>query len=182
MGIGHQVAAGMGKAIQNVRAGEEKLVSRRLELPPAQITVTSPAFASGGALPVSATADGDGVPPSIAWRGIPASARSIVLICEDPDAPFPKPFIHWIAYGIPAASDGSIQSPAPREGKNSMKKSGFTPAAPPPGHGTHHYHFQLFALDHYLDLEPEADRSSVVDAMRGHVVAWGELVGTYERK
>jgi Raf kinase inhibitor-like YbhB/YbcL family protein len=183
MGLASNAAATVGKALRGVRAGEDKLAWRKLALSlPDTITVTSPAFSEGGQLPSSATVDGEGVAPPIAWRGVPPSARALVLVCEDPDVPFPKPFVHWLAYGLGAASEGALEGVAPREGKNSTMKRGFTPAAPPPGHGTHHYHFQLFALDRELALEPGAGRSALLDAMRGHVVAWGELVGTYERR
>jgi Raf kinase inhibitor-like YbhB/YbcL family protein len=105
------------------------------------------------------------------------------VVVEDPDAPLPEPFVHWIVYGLPAnvsSLDASTMAHA-CEGKNSTMMTGFTPAAPPPGHGLHRYHFQVFALDAHLVLEAGPGRSKLFDAMRGHVLAWGEVVGTYER-
>jgi Raf kinase inhibitor-like YbhB/YbcL family protein len=135
-------------------------------------------------LPLSATADGDGAPPHLEWIGVPASARSVAIVVEDPDAPFPRPFVHWLVFDIDPATVSSIDfrhGVPGREGKNSMMKAGFTPAAPPPGNGMHRYYFQVFALDVVLGLEEGAGRSALIDAMRGHIVAWGQLVGTYER-
>jgi Raf kinase inhibitor-like YbhB/YbcL family protein len=183
MGLAHDAATVFGKALRPVRAGEEKIAWRKLGLEgPGLLTLTSPAFTNGHALPISATIDGEGSAPPITWRGVPQAARSLVLVCEDPDAPFPKPFVHLLAYGISAMSSGALVGAAPREGKNSSMKLGFAPAAPPAGHGAHHYHFQLFALDRELTLEPGEGRNALLDAMRGHVIAWGELIGTYERR
>jgi Raf kinase inhibitor-like YbhB/YbcL family protein len=183
MGFAQNAVFTVGRALRGLRAGELKLATRKLGLrSPGAITVTSAAFEHGHALPLSATADGDGLPPPIAWRGVPTFARGLVLICEDPDAPFPKPFVHWLVYGMPASPDGVLARTPHREGKNSTLAHGFTPAAPPPKHGKHRYHFQLFALDHDLALEAGAGRSALLEAMRGHVVAWGELIGTYERR
>lgn len=186
MGIGHNAAVTLGKALGKVHAGQHKLTSQKLELGKlTSIVVTSDAFANGNPLPLSATADGAGTPPHLEWLGVPANARSIAVIVEDPDAPFPRPFVHWLVYDVDPGAVNIIdfRTGVPgREGKNSMMKVGFTPAAPPPGHGMHRYHFQVFALDKVLGLEEGAGRSAMLAAMRGHVVAWGELVGTYERR
>jgi len=170
-----------------VRAGAEKLAWHKIVGGNAPtLEVSSVAFEAANPLPISATADGVGAPPPIAWQGVPPDAQTIVLLVEDPDAPFPEPFVHWLVYDIPARVAGiDAQSEAQqhwKEGKNSRFQSGFTPAAPPAGHGLHRYHFQVFALDIALGLEADAGRSSVLEAMTGHVLAWGELVGTYERE
>lgn len=185
MGIAHSAAVTIGKALGSVHAGEHKLVSQKLGLGNlTSIVVTSDAFANGNPLPLDATADGDGTPPHLEWLGVPRTARSVVLVVEDPDAPFPRPFVHWLVYDIdPLVSAFDFRHGIPgREGKNSMMKVGFTPAAPPPGHGPHRYHFQVFAVNEVLGLEEGAGRTALLAAMRGHVVGWGELVGTYERR
>lgn len=185
MGIAHSAAVTIGKALGSVHAGEHKLAAQKLDLGRlTSIVVTSDAFANGNLLPLNATADGDGSPPHLEWLGVPASARSVALVVEDPDAPFPRPFVHWLVYDLdPTVSTIDILHGIPgREGKNSMMKVGFTPAAPPPGHGPHRYHFQVFALDTVLGLEEGAGRAALLSAMRRHVVAWGELVGIYERR
>jgi Raf kinase inhibitor-like YbhB/YbcL family protein len=146
------------------------------------IEITSSAFTDGGSLPITFTADGAGVAPPLTWSNIPERARSLVLIAEDPDAPILNPFVHWLVYSLPVTTGSIATSPAGgREGKNSMLKTGYTPAAPPAGHGMHHYHFQIFALDIVLELGEGAGRNALLDAMRNHVIAWGDIVATYER-
>jgi Raf kinase inhibitor-like YbhB/YbcL family protein len=186
MGIGHEIGQTFGHALKDVRARTERIVSRRLAgtMPP-RVSVTSPEFAHGESLPVASTVDGVGRAPTVAWSGLPPGTKSVALVCEDPDAPFREPFVHWLAYGIapgtlsvgPDAASGD----AIHFGKNTKHGIGYTPSAPPPGHGVHHYHFQVFALDTPVDLDPGADRATLVARMKDHVVGWGELVGTYER-
>lgn len=182
MGLAHELGKTIGHALAPVRAGDEGLASRVLAVVDRRtLGVTSSAFTDGGSLPLAFTADSDQpVAPPIAWNNVPAGTRSMVLVAEDPDAPTPKPFVHWLVYGIPT-SVSSLQGAQRLEGKNSMLAEGFTPAAPPAGHGMHHYHFQIFALDAAIDLERGAGRGALLEAMRGHVLAWGEIVGTYGR-
>ncbi len=185
MSFAHEVQKKVGRAVAGMRAGAEKIASRRLGTEQNRtLSVSSPDFPAGGALPRSASKDGDGIPPAIGWGNPPETARSFVLVCEDPDAPLPEPFAHWLVYGIPADMtmlDATTRA-AVREGKNSNLQVSFAPAAPPPGHGLHHYHFQVFALDMELGLNPGVGRHELLESMRGHVVAWGEVVGTYERE
>jgi Raf kinase inhibitor-like YbhB/YbcL family protein len=158
----------------------------------AQLTVTSPAFASGGAIPMPFTAYGEKFSPPLRWSGAPSQAKSFVLLMEDPDAKAPKPYAHWVLYNVPAgtaALNESVPTPPrlkePRgamQGRNSRGQVGYVGPRPPEGDPPHHYHFQLFALDATLSLPPAADRESVVKAMSGHVVARGELVGTYQQQ
>ncbi|HEY4159174.1 MAG TPA: YbhB/YbcL family Raf kinase inhibitor-like protein [Polyangiaceae bacterium] len=185
MGIAHDLADSIGSALESARAGNEKLASRYLNLGGLpRLAVVSSAFKDGAVLPKRCTADGEGTPPDLQWTGAPEGTRSFVVLCEDPDAPALKPFVHWLAYGIPAETGTLDDQAASRAllGKNSNRKLGFTGAAPPPGHGVHHYHFQVFALDVTPELEPGIGRSTLLDTLRDHVLAWGELVGTYERR
>lgn len=171
--------------MQGVRAGAGKLAWHHLaEGMAPTIEVRSIAFEPDAALPVSCTADGVGAPPPLRWDNVPPFAQSLVLCCEDPDAPALEPFLHWLVYGIPADVTGiDAQSQHDwRIAKNSRGDASFTPAAPPSGHGLHHYHFQVFALDTTITLEPGADRGDLFEVMTGHVLAWGELVGTYQRE
>jgi Raf kinase inhibitor-like YbhB/YbcL family protein len=188
MGLANNLSKTLGKAIEPIRAGEDKLASRRLvhdrSLRAARRTleVSSTAFTNGDPLPLAFTADGANLPPPIAWSNVPSSARSLALVVEDPDAPYPRPFVHWLVYDLPVAVSSMATAPAgAHQGKNSKLEPGYTGAAPPRGHGTHRYHFQLFALDTPLDLPDGVGRSALVDAMRGHIVAWGELIATYSR-
>lgn len=185
MGIAHEVSVVAGHAMQGIRAGNEKLASRRLaaSIEPT-IEVRSVAFEPDGALPISCTVDGVGAAPPLAFEGIPEAAQSLVLICEDPDAPLLSPFVHWLVYAMPAQTQ-SLDAQTQHEfrlGKNSKSEVGFAPAAPPPGHGLHRYHFQAFALDIPVDLAPGSEHDDLLEVMQGHVLAWGEIVGTYERE
>jgi Raf kinase inhibitor-like YbhB/YbcL family protein len=184
MGLAHDIRKNIGKAIEPIRAGDDKLASRRLGVTDGirTIEITSSAFTDGGSLPVTFTADGAGIAPPITWSNMPDGARSLVLIAEDPDAPMPNPFVHWLVYGLPVTTGSITTSPdGGREGKNTLLKNGYAPASPPRGHGLHHYHFQIFALDTVLELGEGAGRNALLDAMRNHVIAWGEIVATYER-
>src|SRR4051794_17794056 len=104
MSFVHETGAALGRALTNIRAGVAGLVSRRLAqgLAPT-LRVTSDDVSSGEPLPVFATADGEGRPPSLRWSGVPAGTQSIVVVAEDPDAPFPLPFVHWLVYDLPAS-------------------------------------------------------------------------------
>lgn len=182
MGILHGIARTAGRSARKLHAGEDALAWHKVaKSSPKTLEVTCPLFTDGGELPAIATVDGDGTPLPIQWSGVPEQARSLVVLCEDPDAPMSEPFVHWLVYGIPpnahAVSDGAHFV----EGKSSAMRVGFTPAAPPPGHGVHHYHFEVFALDVPVTLEAGSGRTDVLDAMDGHVIAWGDLVGTYQR-
>ncbi len=183
MTFAHQVASSIGRALTHVHAGRGKLASRKLALGEPTIRVTSLVFHDGERLALSSTADGGGLVPPIEWEGIPPITKSIVVIVEDPDAPFPKPFVHWLVYGIGPTAANITGAPIETyvQGRNSALKIGFAAAAPPPGHGRHRYHFQVFALDVTLNLAPGAGRTALLDRMRSHVLAWGEMVGTYER-
>lgn len=185
MGIAHDVSVAAGHVIQGIRAGNEKLAWHRLaeHLPPS-IQVRSVAFEPGTPLPISCSVDGVGAAPALSFQEVPASAHSLVVMCEDPDAPLLSPFVHWLVYGIPPSTEG-LDAQTQHEfrlGKNSRSEQAFAPAAPPPGHGVHHYHFQVFALDVPVDLDAGADHDALLGRMKGHVLAWGEIVGTYQRE
>lgn len=130
----------------------------------------------------------DGISPEISWTAV-EGAKSYALIVEDPDAKKVKPFVHWVAYNIPGGvtslPEGLDHEPqlAGREGfmqgRSSEGKVGYFGPRPPDGDSAHHYHFQVFALDRSLDVPAGAERDAVIEAMKGHVLASGELVGTY---
>lgn len=185
MDIVHEVSVAAGHALQGIRAGSEKLASKKVApgLAPA-ISVHSVAFEPDEVLPISCTVDGVGAPPALNISGVPAGTQALVVLAEDPDAPLLEPFVHWLIYGIPGnVSDLDAQTQHDyRLGTNGKSELGYTPAAPPPGHGVHHYHFQVFALDVMLEFSDGEGRQAVLDAMTGHVLAWGEIIGTYERE
>lgn len=158
------------------------------------LTIRSTAFAEGDVIPRQHTGDGQDVSPPLAWEGVPVAAKELAIICDDPDAPSAEPWVHWVIYriastvtelpqGIPSGS--RLDAPIPAfQGRNSWSTGrtiGYRGPAPPPGHGIHHYHFKLYALDCELVAEPGIDKNTLLAAMDGHVLDQGELVGTYQR-
>ena len=147
------------------------------------ITVTSPAFAANGPIPKHYTGEGDDVSPPLSWSGVPEGAKELALICDDPDAPTAKPWVHWVIYTIPPMQTG-LPEGAQNDftaGQNDFHQTGYGGPMPPPGHGVHHYHFRLYALDAALLVGPGLTKEQLLAAMQGHIMAEGELVGTYER-
>jgi len=137
-------------------------------------------------IPRHYTCDGDNVSPPLEWDDIPAGAKSLALIVEDPDAPGGT-FTHWVLYNIPVSMrhlpedvrrDATLPNGA-RQGKNDFGKIGYGGPCPPGG--SHHYYFRLFALDCILDLAPAAEKKDVLAAMQGHILAETEVMGEYSR-
>ena len=147
----------------------------------ATMKITSSAFHEGGNIPSKFTCDGSDTSPPLQIIGIPSEAKSLVLIVDDPDAPGGL-FTHWLAWNIPPQTGSIVEGSAPKgvQGANDFGKSGYRGPCPPPG--THRYSFKIFALDRELELRSGAKRSQVDAAMKGHVIAQGELIGRYARK
>ena len=148
------------------------------------LTVTSSAFKAGERIPKKYTGEGADVSPPLSWSGAPAGTQEFALICDDPDAPTPKPWVHWVVYKIPADRPalGEDGAGGALEGRNGWPRMGYGGPMPPPGHGVHRYYFKVYALDQPLGLKPGATKEELVAAMEGHILDQGELVGTYERK
>jgi Raf kinase inhibitor-like YbhB/YbcL family protein len=187
-----KIPSGLGHALRGVRAGYDKIVSEAEPFAriPDSIALESPAFDDGGSIPPRFTADGEKISPPLSWRGAPADAESLVLIVEDPDAPTLEPLVHLIAWDLPPdlaeLPEGELKSPRHEGmdemlGRNAYQQSAWLPPDPPRGHGPHLYVFQAFALDRKLDFTHPPSRKAVSAAMRGHVLAKGVLVATYER-
>ncbi len=149
------------------------------------LQVSSPKILSGGTIPEIYSAYGQSVSPPLAWGKGPYGARTFVLIIEDPDAPMAVPFVHWMVWNIPASVTGVAEGKVPAgalQGKLMfVGTTGYMGPRPPAG-PPHHYHFQVFALDHSLELPAGSDRNALVAAMKGKVLASGELVATYQKK
>ncbi|HWE45096.1 MAG TPA: YbhB/YbcL family Raf kinase inhibitor-like protein [Caulobacteraceae bacterium] len=153
------------------------------------IVVGSSDFANNGTIPDRLSADAHGGSPQLTWSPV-VDGKSYVVIVEDPDAPSPKPHVHWLAWNIPGDAVG-LQPNQPnaaqtgtgmRQGKNSAGTIGWSGPHPPAG-PAHHYHVQVFALDEpSIAVAPGADRDALVGALKGHVVASGELVGLFQTK
>jgi Raf kinase inhibitor-like YbhB/YbcL family protein len=153
----------------------------------AKISLSSAGFGEGQAIPSRFTGEGADVSPPLNWGEPPAGTRELALIMDDPDAPTSEPFVHWVMYKIPAGTrslaEGAGNSTAmAEEGVNSFGNARYNGPMPPKGHGVHHYHLKLYALDQPVTLAAGVTKEALLAAMRGHVVAMGELVGTYERK
>ncbi len=151
------------------------------------LTVTSPAFPSGGFIPVDFSCDGRGNSPPLDWSAAPAGTRSIAVVVDDPDAAAGR-FTHWVLYDLPPdtthlAPDAVARASLPAgavQGKNGKGQSGWAPVCPPPP-GVHHYHFDVYALDESVPLA-SATEQDLASAMRGHVLAQGEIVGMFQRQ
>lgn len=155
------------------------------------LTLTSPAFQHQGEIPSRCTCEGDDDSPALVWSGVPAAARSLVLIVDDPDAPDPKApkmtWVHWVLYNLPPTSTGLPENvaardlpPGTREGINDWKRTGWGGPCPPIGR--HRYFFKLYALDVDLPDLKQPAKARLEEAMRGHVLAQAELIGTYEKQ
>jgi Raf kinase inhibitor-like YbhB/YbcL family protein len=180
----------VGHALQERRAGLDKLVMNLagLRAGMAAIEVSSVAFADHAPIPARYTADGEGVSPPVQWQGVPAAAGSVLLIVEDADAPTPRPLVHAIAVNLSpsrgALAEGELNSEAGGQvdvGRNSYLMSGWLPPDPPPGHGPHRYAFQVFALLPGEPFSGKPGRDEVFEAVRGRALASGCLIGSYER-
>jgi len=146
------------------------------------IRVGSSSLQPQAAIPAHYTAYGDGVSPALQWSRI-EGAHSYALLVEDPDAHGAQPFVHWLAWNIPADTQSlpeglAASPPGMQQGRNGRDASGWFGPRPPAGDPPHHYHFEVFALDAPLQLSTNADRDAFVAAMAPHLLGSGELVAT----
>ena len=148
--------------------------------------LSSPAFENGGKIPGRFTCDGDDFSPPLAWSGAPPAARSFAIICRDPDAPSGV-WYHWAAFNIPRNISSLAEhclsaGPALRQAINDFGQKGYGGPCPPHGHGRHHYHFALYALDSdRIDTPNGAHCRDIETAAKAHAIETAELVGIYER-
>jgi Raf kinase inhibitor-like YbhB/YbcL family protein len=156
------------------------------------IRVTSPAFGPGQDMPVRYTQDGASLSPPLRWAGLPEGTRSLVLLIEDPDMPLPMPFVHGLFYDIRPEMEGLSESALPLRlsgpspegffaGRNGFGRAGWTAPTPPPGHGPHHYAFEIFALDNTPRFDWPPGKTYVLRTVRPNMVGRGMLFGVYER-
>jgi Raf kinase inhibitor-like YbhB/YbcL family protein len=156
---------------------------------PAQLNVTSTAFAANRPIALKYSAYGEDQSPALGWSGLPAGATHVAILMEDPDAATGLPFVHWLAWNVPASLGGlpeglpkEMQLADPkglRQGRNTRGSIGYFGPRPPIGDRAHRYHVQLFALSGPLDLPLGADREMLIAALAGKVIGRGEIVGTY---
>jgi len=153
-----------------------------------QLTITSDAFVSGQSIPAKYSCIGRNISPPLAWNEPPAGTQSFALIMDDPDAPVGT-WVHWVLYNIPSArrdlqedlpiTGKNVDPNAIYVGKNSSGDIGYDGPCPPSG--THRYFFKLYALDTTISLLPGASREKILKEMEGHILAQGELVGTFSK-
>lgn len=179
----------VGRALRSARPGLAQLTYNDASLCSVTETIRmrSSAFADGGRLPVRYTADGGKLSPPLAWEGIPVQSCALVLLVEDADSPTPQPLVHSIVWDLPPRNgellEGALNDASERTavGLNSLLSRSYLAPDPPRAHGVHRYAFQLFASDHPLVFEVPPGRSRLLELLRGHVIAKGCLIGTYER-
>ena len=165
---------------------------------PETISVTSSAFDHHGMVPESNSAYGENVSIDLNWADLPEGTQQLALICDDPKVVeigmMEQPFVHWVMYNIPSSASGlpaGLPSDATLEmeglegavnGLNGLRRPGYFGPRPPANGQLHAYHFRVYALDDALNLEPGLGKAELLDAMNGHVLATGMLMGHYERK
>lgn len=147
------------------------------------LRIESAAFTNDGAMDDRYSKYHDNVVPPLRWSGLPDGTRQLALVCHDPDAPLPQGWTHWVVYDIaPGVTEIPEGGAAPgAEGVNDFGESGWGGPMPPPGHGTHHYYFWLYALDTEIDAEPGLTRAQLLERIDGHVLEQARLIGTYEK-
>ncbi len=166
----------------------------------AQFTLSSPSFRNNQPMPAKHSCEGEDASPALKWEGAPAGTKSFALIVDDPDAPGGS-WVHWVIYNVSVTGNELPESVyktesirwdkhstsadavgAARQGINDFGNVGYGGPCPPRGHGVHHYHFRLYALDTDLNLAPRVTRKQLESAMKGHILAQAELIGTYQRE
>ena len=152
------------------------------------MNLASSAFAHNGAIPKKHTCDGDDSSPPLSWSGVPAQAKSLVLIVDDPDAPDPAApkmtWVHWVLYNLPPSAGGLAEGvkslpTGTAEGTNDWQRTGYGGPCPPVGR--HRYFHKLYALDTVIQGLSRPNKAGIERAMQGHVIARAELIGTYQR-
>jgi Raf kinase inhibitor-like YbhB/YbcL family protein len=152
-----------------------------------EIKIKSLAFVPGGKIPGKYTCDGMDISPPLSWTSGPEGTKTFALICDDPDAPMGT-WVHWVLFNLPAditefrenvPPDKELENGA-KQGMNDFRKIGYGGPCPPGG--THRYFFKLYALDTEINLEAGATKAELLEAMEGHILAEGQMIGRYERR
>ncbi len=152
-----------------------------------EIKITSSTFDDGGLIPAKYTCDGADISPPLQWDAVPEGARSIALICDDPDAPMGT-WVHWVLFDLPAETrelaekfpDDETLPDGTRQGITDFGKTGYGGPCPPSG--THRYFFKIYALDTKIEPVAIADKDHLLKVMEGHILGQGQLIGKYKRQ
>jgi hypothetical protein len=165
------------------RTGQDQNQTKNLSLNQSKpMKITSPAFEEKTDIPTQYTCDGENVNPPLAISDVPAEAKSLALVLDDPDAPVPGGFVHWVLFNFDPRTTAVGENSVPVngiQGQNGTGQPRYTGPCPPSG--IHHYHFKLYALDSTLNLDSSAKREDVEQAMAGHILTQTELLGFYKR-
>lgn len=151
------------------------------------LEIKSPVFKEGGSIPLQYTCKGSDISPPLSWSGVPKSAKSMALICDDPDAPG-MTWVHWVVYNISPDENGLKEDLAKSgtlpggtlQGITDFRKIGYGGPCPPPG-GPHRYYFKLYALDKKLELKAGATKDMLLKSMDGYILEEAQLMGTFKR-
>ena len=182
------IASRIGRAIMPLRPGMGAIASARWGEP--TLSLTSAEFEHNGPIPLRFTADGAGVSLPLQWSDLPPGTASLALLVEDADAPFPRPLVHLLLHAMPPTLHGLAEAAVPAAmaqsrmfsaGRNSLGRRGWLPPSPIPGHGPHHYAFQLLALSVPFAPRRVPGRGALRVTARRSLLGHGLLVGTYER-
>jgi Raf kinase inhibitor-like YbhB/YbcL family protein len=190
--MANEWARKVGQMLRTVRPGLAALATTRLALPTLGMALSSPAFEDGGTLPDRYTQDGESLFPPLYWDHIPPEAKSLALLVEDADAPFPRPLVHVLLHSIPAGLSGIPEGGVARRqvrksplgfkaGRNSVARAGWMAPSPMPGHGPHRYAFQLLAVDTIPSFPSPPGRGALLRALRPNLIAATRLIGVYQR-
>ena len=152
-----------------------------------EIKISSSAFEDGGMIPAKYTCDGADVSPPLKWEAVPEGTQSIAIICDDPDAPMGT-FVHWVLFNLPGQRrdlaekfpDDETLANGTRQGISDFGRTGYGGPCPPSG--THRYFFKIYALDTEIEMVSIADKADLLEAMEGHILGEGQLVGKYKRQ
>jgi Raf kinase inhibitor-like YbhB/YbcL family protein len=181
------IALLLGSSATSCSRGENAPVSTERSTP-MTIQIRSTAFSDGQPIPQKYTCDGEDVSPSLSWDSAPNGTKSFSLICDDPDAPSGT-WVHWVIYDLSsttrelpeAISANEEVLNGAKQGRNDFSRIGYGGPCPPKGN-PHRYYFKLYALDSVLNLKAGATKADLENAMKGHVVGEGKVIGTYKRK
>ena len=188
------IVSAIGQLTRSLRAGEEKLLINQpdfLDIPES-ILLSSSVFTDQRSIPERYTVSGVDISPPVDWSNLPTGTRELVLVIQDFDVPMPHPMVHLIAYGLAPTRTGLREGALPSKnadgidltvkvGKNGTGFQRYEGPAALPGHGVHHYVFQLFAVSRTLSFDAAPDIRKLMIAMRDHVLAMGRLTCTFER-
>jgi Raf kinase inhibitor-like YbhB/YbcL family protein len=174
----------MNRVLYLCLAGLLVLAARQVpaQTPSGTMRITSPAFKNGAPIPSKYSCDADKVNPALEFGGVPAAAKSLALIVDDPDAPVPShEFVHWLLWDLAPITKGIAEADkaAPTMGLNGTGKPGYYPMCPPDRE--HRYFFRVYALDKMLGDAKISNKAELLAAMQGHILGQAELMGRYNR-